>query len=744
MLRIGLLISDPETTGEYLPFAKSKLRALQGEWTGYFISRAYRVDKIGGGVSILVEMWSAEDGRITLKAEHPYMESGFLDLRGTLLPGEDLTYWPALVKFSGHVAGLSNKPGYPNTSAHKVTNGSETRTSAGCNPSKKLERVEVSIGTQGNTKSFSRAEPTYCEPTALLAGKLLRARISPSCFTGKMRLFVQALYGSARTDFSANPASIYVPLLRLDTHKFTKPKDREATPSKIFIDLPFGYPNTGLFTYGPGQYLLIEIGIDRVTWRKLLPWGKVSPFKSPEQEAYLLSQLVPDDTAHEAVGSGMPGTAAGTPLAYGWHFNERGDEAHITLGKGTMIGGVRAYDRSPNIALGLRFTRYGVGFVFTRTKDVSGKVTESLGYTLSTKESGDHLPFIQTKIFTPNYSTNGMAALLLGSSASALNCYADVGPAPVYCYYKGTELQIVYVNNSSLVTVPAHNDKFYNGVDGPSVNTQNGAEIFPGTFGPAGGMSRTFKATPAGYLFSAHGVWSQTFDFRGVGTNYPGNLQTEVITLPPEVTTYYLIADPKDNSKTILVSITQLQFNGPLGVNTVQVNAAESVTPVLVVPFGDASAVIAGMQRAVSGTVLSAQTGRLGNNVYVSTTDPGLQPAQYSWARAGILIGEAFPTTAVTPNKRESQLNLYSAAGVTSISKYAANETAQSPESFPGRPYTGLFECDLAGVYNYPMTVRSSYFGAVRHDWLAPAEQGQSTGYLNDWPAETLAPIGWA
>lgn len=739
MLNISVTIPDPEADGKYVPLAKDQCRKFAREFAGVYISRSF----VLGTATILMEVWTPTQARITIRSAPPYMESGIQDLL-SFMAGEEPTYLAAKVMFTPRVEALTAKRTQYvlNATGRRVTSGADSWSGAGGEASAKLKTISAPIGTQGNTKTFTKDVPTYFEPTKILGHKLMRARFPPSLFTGKLQLYVQALYGSDRDDYRQ---SIY-DRFEVNTGSFTVWKgpepNPEFVPQPIYVELNYGYPTTGLFTVGDGTYLMVHIGIDGVTYRKMMP-RETAHVHSAEHEAHLLVDLVPSSVVKTATGEGI-GASAGYPIYYGWHFNKSGHEAMVVLGQSESIAGVRTYDFSPTTASGLRLTHYKMSLTYDKEK-------KQLSFSIAGVEAGLHLPTVQNKVFFPASGRNGME-LLITSGVSSLNCYAELGPTPIYCYYDEADAPVVVrVSNGSV--------KYVNGYE-TGADTHNGEAALTGSLTVTTGAwySSTF---PGSYLTGAAKVESAKFSFGESSRFSPGVTAHQSFILGDADPIRFRVPDPPGhNTNTRGVYVTRLASGtGPEGLGSqanqvIKSGEADSCVAVLAIPFGDASAVIAGQQRRVFGTFDNRVDRYLGNNV-THTSDwyeqfP-LSPCPWNGPGGGLLLFSPRPEF-LGPDVRfktngdnsiSASLTLYCRAGAIPLSNYSVSSVDPS-EGFAARPYQSLFEPSVISspAYGRLMRVSSSYFGAVRHD--ACFNDSLISGFEGGWPVGADTPVGWA
>lgn len=163
--------------------------------------------------------------------------------------------------------------------------------------------------------------------------KRLTAIVPPSIFTGKMRMYVQALYGrhdhaemlQLPTDGGGRP-----PMLYMDWSKKFGTEENPVTGSVVAIDT-----NCGIHTdTTTGVHTLICINGTQATLYKLNPSRCAKKLRKSmldpatpngdkvRIESYILSESKPDITSKVTLDIG--GYAPRYSFGYGWHFNYAG------------------------------------------------------------------------------------------------------------------------------------------------------------------------------------------------------------------------------------------------------------------------------------------------------------------------------------------------------------------------------------------------------------------------------------
>lgn len=183
-------------------------------------------------------------------------------------------------------------------------------------------------------RSSIQAPFVYCQPSIIWLKKITQSRVPSSFFTGKMKLFVQALYGSTRTDYN------------ISTSYGTLPTEGDYYLYLGGLKLEWGYPFTmGIYTDDDFNYYLIEIRSGNLwatklllssageEWRLLLkdhPDNANTAFTN-RVEVYILSTATIDHKTRNKTPITGATLTGGNPLGYGWKFNRKGNLAKIVI-----------------------------------------------------------------------------------------------------------------------------------------------------------------------------------------------------------------------------------------------------------------------------------------------------------------------------------------------------------------------------------------------------------------------------
>lgn len=268
--------------------------------------------------------------------------------------------------------------------------------------------------------------------TDLVDKKKLAWRMPPSLFTGRARMYVQALYGGNNPYISLTDASngLGRPILGINT----KQRDANMLPAVlmgsgcgIYLD-----PRTGkhyLLVPTPTAVYVYTLGASDCAkkLRSKIMDGSPLPAKERERiEAYILSHSMPIlSTVVELPIANTPSEAMG----YSWHFNWAGDTCDIVDVAEIFMPAIGCY--------GFRSTHYRLSFsqvngVFTVVRSiVSGPSDWTVGKNSS-------------PIAYPSWLEGNLVKA--GNTPSGLATAAET--APLYCFYARDKLKIVTYNGA--------------------------------------------------------------------------------------------------------------------------------------------------------------------------------------------------------------------------------------------------------------------------------------------------------
>lgn len=355
---------------QYVPFGRSRLKALRATGLNY-ASQTFSIN----GATIKVRIAGTQSFINVSGGDELYMETGQL---GWTFPAPesptrgDPAQWyfldiPTTDKYLGAVSPSgeqANKPvlaegqdslaiGYPKSSTTDLT---------------------------ARAAADAKKKADYLDATVMK--KMVAGFFPASLFSGKMRLFMQAQYGSVE---------LIKPKLKLGlvgTH---------PTLSYVSNEIPvqFGFWShltTGIYRTTDGSYLLVNIVLDvagastTVTYYPILmgPSGAAlsNAYKAAgtdeakaQAEAYMFSSCTVQTSKGKTIT--LPVGAKGTPLAFGWKFNSDGSEARIVVNE--PLASVRW--KSSTVTVNLSYALVdGVGTVSAvATKVINGDWVDGWG-----------------------------------------------------------------------------------------------------------------------------------------------------------------------------------------------------------------------------------------------------------------------------------------------------------------------------------------------------------------------------
>jgi hypothetical protein len=422
-----------------------------------------------------------------------YLESGFIDVGSwsVLLPD---TYKPAHLYFNDLIKQYLDSTATPlelKTSSSggtaeldkpfkgtPVVDGMESR-SIGC------AEIDKS-GTVYFSDEISLTGVGLC-PIGLQKKKYTVLKIAPSLFTGKLKLYIQAMYGSTRDDYMDMELMLAINGILYGT---------------TFIN-PMGLSSTWLYTSARREYFLCNYYGTALILTPLKLTGPALGFATilanhPRKddfdfatriEAYILAYATPDpfNTIHIEITAA---TVRGVPISYGWHSNWRGDEAHmVTIYADTPTN--RYYSNQYKLKIieelgsdGVLLLSIGLTEVET---DIPFNVFNGLNLIYYDETVGSMTPVMPATPFLPEdfsydapvycytrlnpiVNESELIVVRIFKEQATRTAYTDLGPAMIYgpgTYLLNEHIEYVGANgNSGFYTTGALTETF----DGP--NTQ--------------------------------------------------------------------------------------------------------------------------------------------------------------------------------------------------------------------------------------------------------------------------------
>lgn len=335
---------------QYLPFARSRIQALRALGLSYTTQRFVLPDAI-----VRVQLVGDENYIEISGGLLPIgMDSGMVDLL-SIAPANVSTYLAGTLYETTYVASYNTgfvqppagpprlKPAADSVGQFSGTLSFEKRKFIGhvptdINPAKSFKPGKIQA--QGQPQGTLIDNPS----DAALAQKKQVAVLCPaSMFTGRCRLYVQALYGAhlygtgqtANLPFQQDSAAR--PALRIDNRSNGKPSVLVSTGSGVYLD-----PATGkhwLFTFESGAMvypLKSSSPIEALRKYLIVATSTLSVEDQEHLETYILSRSQPYGT-----GQALSGSASNPySMGYGWHFNWDGLVADAVVNEKYLQSGV--------------------------------------------------------------------------------------------------------------------------------------------------------------------------------------------------------------------------------------------------------------------------------------------------------------------------------------------------------------------------------------------------------------------
>lgn len=303
------------------------------------------------------------------------------------------------------------------------------------NPSKTLTAVNPYTL---NARSYTSTVAEYCS-TEHGHRKLAQMVFPSSRFTGKMRLYVQSVYGSRRTDYWFVPqlvgGDLYIGGEQIDSEY--------GHTSVIYTDHQYNYflfKFTGSSVW-IGKMKLTTCGEALRQWlarNQYYAWSVLQGESRRVIEAYILSTASPpaqDDM--DLVQTFGSATGAGAPMYYGWKANWKGDEASVVLWQYdtnqwythlvtvNLIDSWTGFDEDQMAVAEEGLTDWGDRFGFNESLETKGPFNFRRPY---------------DAFWRPEPYVIGMEAIIHAPGAPMTN----VTDAPLYCFYDSNDaLEVV-------------------------------------------------------------------------------------------------------------------------------------------------------------------------------------------------------------------------------------------------------------------------------------------------------------
>lgn len=429
---------------QYVPFGRARIKALRATGLNY-ASQTFSIN----GATIKVRIAGKQSFINASGGGDLYMETGQL---AWAYPAEmeptknDPAKWhfmdiPTTDKYLGSISSggaQTNKPALAENQDSLAIGYPKAKT-----------------GTPAE-KAVKDAATALAYSASTIEKKLIAAYWPASLFSGKMRLFMQAQYGSAET---------LKPKLKLGL------SGTSPTLSYVTNDIPaqFGFwPHltTGIYRTTDGHYFLVNLGLavdgasTTVTYYPILMGADATLLRAyktgtaevkAQTEAYLFSAGAVITTRGKTIT--LPVGAKGWPLAYGWKFNSDGSEARIVVHETLNAGTSTVRWKSTTVTVSLTYAQVdGVGVVSaTATANNNGEWIDGWGtyniFVPDTEIVTAPLSLLSLRVGSPRRGTD-----FAFSEVEIYGYYLGADWIPVKISATASSTDPVYIHTSSGIT----------------------------------------------------------------------------------------------------------------------------------------------------------------------------------------------------------------------------------------------------------------------------------------------------
>lgn len=449
-----VLLGDSQRAGAYLPYGKQLVRQLLAS------RQPYGKRVVSPEEGVLAEAWVSGDHRwvrITAGGCPPFfMESGIIGLQDIGLGNPGLFGNDGVVHYNTAIRAYSEDKRLLGTLSRPPALGSKPTVEKYATPA-----MKATLDDDGKRDENSE--------TTLAYKKLCASRVPPSVFTGKLRLYFQAKYGTrlAGWQFSMNITNAPPSL----DWRFGESDNYPAGGT-----FQFHSAHTGIYTDADKRHWLVQLGVKTSTathgvanvfklsaspciekLRALLLDPDVSEVDKERIEAYILADSYPDPDFCISKPITLP---TNWSLGYGWHFNWDGDKADIveieTLGSGSTTRHKSSHYR---VNISRDATK-----VDDPTNTALENETRRWEFSLETVEVAEWKNYKWFNVIAyPDWSE------------SKLQIFGDIdgdvfGDAPIYCFYNRNDLKTLRFSASGgdtvLISRVESDPPYYVGVQG--------------------------------------------------------------------------------------------------------------------------------------------------------------------------------------------------------------------------------------------------------------------------------------
>ena len=273
-----------------------------------------------------------------------YVETGFLKLVSTARCAAD-SFKPAILTYNlaigqlmandllpmngqGDIDTVGLQYTYDPFFGELIIDGTESK-ALGCSNTDKIASVTDPCGSV-----WQSSLPAFCpNPNGLRDRKLAQKMLPSSVFTGKLRLYVQSVYGSKRNDYSiplSGTGGADLDGLNLTIGGYTLNHSNAGGTSVLYSTNHFRY---FMLEVSAAQivYYPLKLTPNGVIWADLLAnhANNTDPYFVAKIEAYILADASVDKTTPRVLSTGL--STPGSTLYYGFKATRKGDKLRAIL-----------------------------------------------------------------------------------------------------------------------------------------------------------------------------------------------------------------------------------------------------------------------------------------------------------------------------------------------------------------------------------------------------------------------------
>lgn len=625
---------------QWLPFARNRIKAMRA--TG--LPHASQTFVMGDGSRVHTWITPAAD-YIRIDGGNSgliYMDSGVVDMRSAN-PDNLLRFVPGIFYDTQTTAAYKAAFSTPTPSGEFLLNPAKTKNGqfagdlhgqfagyvqANPQPPRSFAPL-VKVNDDGTTTVSTEDE-------SLATKKISANKYPASCFTGRMRMYVQAAYGQPLYDPTANGDAAEAPQKSIRSWDNLIPgliiPYAQEIPKPAKLDLEVNV-SAGVVKTTDGKHWLVNVANDRlyiyplkgsVAAERARPYiadasKDLSPGEKEKLESYVLSTCRPVFSKMVVVPLG--GSYQSISMGYGWHWDWGGNQADIVVhtdyspGTTTPGSGPDTNIETHHNRLTLK-PNYGEDGRVAGWSASVGAVSDPVRWGLSRRIGG---------IAYPVWGNDELGVPSVAGKLNAMDAKLLTATVTVYAYYAGSELVECKLQTiSDVKSVVA-----YSGT--PGFSYQTGFQLTEGDRGgyramatetSVGSVSFTvdkdvYIGSPLG--FGSTGVKEETSDvsrLSGPPSSWTGPLTAFVglnidIGYPSAYEHVYIPAPvPGDRSGGDMTAVVTSEFNLSMKFESSSTSTTYTGKFDIIVPFNDAEALLVsnrvGKRTEYTGRVVSA------------------------------------------------------------------------------------------------------------------------------------------